>query len=302
MKIQHLSIFVLSIFTLACSNPKTKEQKTIQFSDSWGNELKLNSVPQRIISCAPVITEVLFALNEEHKLVGRTNFCNYPPEALEITEIGGLMDPSLEIMLQLKPDLVMASTHFKREAAHRIEELGIPFAWLMNQESVEDASDLIINIGTLIGEEEKADSLWNLMQASMKATIKQVPKDVKKPSVYYAVGFGKGGDYTAGGDTFISELITMAGGINIAADINGWAYNLESLVQKDPDIILIQQSMKEAFCQHEHYNQLRAVKNNKVFAVDHHLVQLNGPRIHIALKTFAEIFYPEVDFKNESVL
>ncbi|MCU4175662.1 ABC transporter substrate-binding protein [Carboxylicivirga sp. N1Y90] len=295
MKLQHLLILILSVFTLACSNTKNKEQKSIQFTDSRGNKLKLKSVPQRIISCSPAITEVMFALNEQHKLVGRTNFCNYPQEALDIKAIGGLMDPSLEIMLQLKPDLVMASTHFKKEAANRIEELGMPFAWLMSQESVAGAGDLIINIGTLIGEKEKADSLWNLMQNSMQATMNQVPKNVKKPSVYYAVGFGKGGDYTAGSDTFISELITMAGGNNIASDITGWAYNLEALIQKDPDIILIQHSMKEAFCQHEHYNQLRAVKNNKVFAVDHHLVQLNGPRIHIALKTFAEIFYPELN-------
>ncbi len=298
MKLKYLSILLLSIFTFACSTSKPKDEKTIQFTDSRGNELKLDALPQRIISCSPAITEVMFALNEEHKLVGRTNFCNFPKEALEIREIGGLMDPSLELMLQLKPDLVMASTHFKREAAHRIEDLGMPFAWLMSQESVEGAGDLIINIGTLIGAKAKADSLWNLMQNSMKATKLKVPQNAIKPSVYYAVGFGKGGDYTAGGDTFISELITMAGGHNIAADIEGWAYNLEALVQKDPDIILIQHSMKDAFCQHEHYNQLRAVKNNKVFAVDHHLVQLNGPRIHMALKTFAEIFYPEVDFTN----
>lgn len=296
MKLQYTSILFIALLTLSCSGSKTKEQKEIQFTDSKGKELLLDKVPQRIISCSPAITEVMFALNEQHKLVGRTNYCTYPPEVKGITEIGGLMDPSLEIMLQLKPDLVMASTHFKKEAAYRIEELGMPFAWLMSQESVNGAGDLIINIGTLIGEKAKADSLWNYMQSSMTQTMQKVPKKAVKPSVYYAVGFGKGGDYTAGGDTFISELIHMAGGKNIAADITGWAYNLEALMQKDPDIIIIQHSMKKAFCEHEHYNQLRAVKNNKVFSVDHHLVQLNGPRIHLALKAFAEILYPEVDF------
>ncbi len=112
----------------------------------------------------------MFALKEQHKLVGRTSYCIFPDEASQITDIGGLMDPSLEIMLQQKPDLVMASTHFKREAAHRIEELGMPFAWLLSQESVAGAGDLIINIGTLIGEKEKADSLWNYIQADMNNT------------------------------------------------------------------------------------------------------------------------------------
>ena len=296
MKTKILLYLLLIATFVSCSSPKTKDHKKIQFTDSKGQKLVLEKKPQRIISCSPVITEVMFALHEETKLVGRTTFCTYPPEAEKIPAIGGLMDPSLEVIVKLKPDLVMASTHFQREAAKRIEQLGIPFAWLMSQESISGARDLIINIGNLIGEKVKADSLWNTIQTDMKRTVELIPENQHQPTVYYVVGFGKGGDYTAGGDTFISELINMAGGINIAEDIQGWAYNLEALMQKDPDIILIQHSMKDAFCQHEHYKDLTAVKNNQVYAVDHHLVQLNGPRIHLALRTFAKIFYPELVF------
>ncbi|MBS2099741.1 ABC transporter substrate-binding protein [Carboxylicivirga linearis] len=296
MKSKILYILALPLFLIACNSNNCKTDKTIEFTDSYGKELKLEDTPQRVISCSPAITEVMFALHEEKKLVGRTSFCVYPPEVENVPIIGGLMDPSLEVMIQLKPDLVMASTHFKKETAHRIEQLGMPFAWLLSQESIGGAGDLILNIGKLIGEEEKADSLWNYIQSDIANTINKLPATNEKPTVYYAVGYGKGGDFTAGGDTFISELINKAGGINIAQDVNGWNYNLETLMQQDPDIILIEPSMKNAFCQHEHYKELSAVKNNRVYAVDHHMVQLNGPRINQALRTFAEIFYPEVKF------
>nr|WP_321450852.1 ABC transporter substrate-binding protein [uncultured Carboxylicivirga sp.] len=289
-------ILALPILLMACHSNNKCEDKGIHFTNSNGQELKLEKVPQRIISCSPAITEVMFALGEQSKLVGRTSYCFYPPEVSEIQAIGGLVDPSLEIMIQLKPDLVMASTHFKKETAQRIEQLGMPFAWLLSQESVSGAGDLILNIGTLIGEEEKADSLWQYIQTDMQHTVDLLPKDQKKPSVYYVVGYGKGGDFTAGGDTFISELINMAGGKNIAQDVKGWNYNLETLIQKDPEIILIEPSMKDAFCQHEHYKELSAVKNNRVYAVDHHMIQLNGPRVNQSLRVFAEIFYPNIQF------
>nr|WP_321412039.1 ABC transporter substrate-binding protein [uncultured Carboxylicivirga sp.] len=296
MKIKNITIVLIAILIASCHSNNCSNEKSVQFTDSNGKELKLDKVPQRIISCAPAITEVMFALHEEKKLVGRTSYCYYPPEVESIPAIGGLIDPSLEVMIKLKPDLVMASTHFKKETANRIEQLGMPFAWLLSQESVSGAGDLIMNVGTLIGEKEKADSLWKAIQADMKHTVELIPADQPKPQVYYVVGFGKGGDFTAGGDTFISEMINLAGGINIAQDVNGWNYNLETLMQKDPDIILIEPGMLEAFCQHEHYKELKAVKNNRVYAVDQHMVQLNGPRVNQSLRVFAEIFYPQVQF------
>lgn len=297
MKIKILYFLLITFIGFSCNNCKKQKSKTVhQFTDAHGEKFEISKTPERIISCSPAITEIIFALHEEKKLVGRTNFCVYPPEVKDITPIGGLMDPSLEVILQLKPDLVIASTHFKSAVAQRIEELGIPFAWLLSQESVDGAGVLILNVGQLIGEEDKAKNLWADIQKDMAHTVSMIPQDVKKPTVYYAVGFGKGGDYTAGGNTFISELITMAGGTNIASDIDGWAYNLEALLQNDPDMIMIPESMYDAFCQHDQYKKLSAVKNHHVYPVDHHLVEMNGPRVNIALRTFAHIFYPDIDF------
>ncbi|MCW3785996.1 ABC transporter substrate-binding protein [Plebeiibacterium sediminum] len=296
IKNSSLIIMMLTLFLSACNQNGNQKKSAIHFVDSNGTQLDLDTIPQRIISCSPAITEVMFALHDDHRLVGRTDYCNYPPEVVNISSIGGLRNPSLEKMLSLKPDLILASTHFKNETAKQIDQLGMPFAWLMDQKSIEGAGSLILNIGKLIGSEEKADSLWKFIQADMKHTVDLIPKSVKKPTVYYVVGFGKGGDHTAGGNTFISELINKAGGINIAQDVKGWNYNLETLMQKDPDIIILPPTLKESFCQHEHYKELKAVKNKHVYAVNHHMVQLNGPRIHLALRMFAEIFYPDVEF------
>jgi hypothetical protein len=97
-------------------------------------------------------------------------------------------------------------------------------------------------------------------------------------SVYYVVGFGPSGNFTAGGNSFINEIISIAGGRNVAADITGWSYSLEALMQADPDYIMIRREDSATFCTTPPYNRLTAIKKNQIIAIESGTIDLQVPR------------------------
>ena len=131
----------------------------------------------------------------------------------------------------------------------------------------------------------------------MKAKIKSVTERVsgkEKPSVYYMVGYGKTGDYTAGRDTFIGQLIEMAGGQNAASDTEQWQYSLEKLLEKDPDLIIcpLGAGYKEELPQANGYKELTAVREGRVYEINADLIERHGPRLAEGLQELAEIIHP----------
>jgi iron complex transport system substrate-binding protein len=231
-------------------------------------------------------------LGERKRLIARTDFCDFPPEVKSIQSIGGLEDPNIETIATLNPDLVIASTHFQKEMVDKIEKLSIPIIVLKNHESFNGAYKLIQDIGDILKVGHRADSIVEEMKTDVEE-VEELVKQVKtRPTVYFVIGFGKTGDYTAGGDTFISQLIELAGGINIAAGLKGWSYSLEKLIEKDPDVILIRTGDKEIFGKTYGYTTLKAVKNNKVYEIDNNLFEITGPRLAVGLKQLYHILHP----------
>jgi iron complex transport system substrate-binding protein len=262
--------------------------------DFYKRKVTFTDNPQRIISAAPGITEIVFALGEGKRLVGRTEFCDFPPQAKGIPSIGGLEDPNIELIATINPDLIIASTHFKKEMVDKIEQLNIPVAVLKNQESFEGAYELIQSIAKILKVKLRADSIIEKMKLEVRETEVLVNQQKSRPSVYFVIGFGKTGDYTAGGNTFIHQLIEMAGGTNIAADLNGWSYSLEKLVEKNPDIILIRTGDKELFCKTSVYKNLKAVKTGRIYEIDNNLFEIAGPRLADGLKQLYTILHPKM--------
>lgn len=314
-----LSVMLVSMSLMACA--KTTEMKTdtvesvkqmettaetteqtgaleksvtypVTVKDSEGSEIMIETEPEKVISLAPNITEMIFVLGAGDKLVGRTDYCDYPKEALEITSIGTLQEPDIEKIVSLEPDLVIASTHFSEESEKQLSDLGIKVLVLYEEHEIDGVYTMLETLGTVINAQEKSLKAVNDMKAVMDET-KEVVSGLEAPSVYYVVGFGEYGDYTAGGDTFISQLITLAGGENIAKEVQGWSYSLESLVAADPDIILIDNTMKDAFIRADHYKDLSAVKNGMVFGIDKSILERQGVRNAEGVRTIAEIFHAD---------
>lgn len=279
------------------SASKSTVENTIypmKIKDSFDREVIIEKEPQRVVSIAPNITETVFALEDGAKLVGRTDYCDYPSAASEIESVGTLQEPSIEKIAELKPDLVIASTHFSKDTLTKLEELKIPTIVLYGEESFDGVYETISNLGEILNSNEKAES----MIADMKKKVEDVKKAVEgkdEPSVYYVIGYGKTGDYTAGKDTFIGQLIEMAGAENAAADVTNWKYSLERLIERNPDIMVcpLVGGYKQGLESTNGYKDLDAIKNKKLYEIDDSLITRQGPRLADGLFELAKIIHPE---------
>ena len=267
----------------------------VTITDSFGREVTVDEEPQKVISLSPAITEIVFALGQEGKLIGRTDYCDYPQEAAEIESVGDLMDPNIEKIVELEPDIVIASAHFQEEVLQKLEESDVKVAVLYGEESFEGAYEAIGKVGNLLNAQEAASGIIDDMKTTV-ADVKQRVEGKEKPSVYYVVGFGEMGDYTAGKNTFIGQLIEMAGAKNAADDVEGWSYSLEKLLEKNPDYLICSKSdnHKEQLRTANGYKDLDAVKNDRVYEIDKNMLERQGPRLAEGLKEIAKYIHPDV--------
>lgn len=265
----------------------------LEITDSYDRVVVLEEEPKKVVSIAPSITETIFALDKGSLLVGRTDWCDYPTEALDVQSIGSLSDPSIETITEIDPDLIIASTHFSQDTLANLEKLGFKVLVLYGPESIEGAYETIEKVALALNASEKAESLITEMKATVESVVTAV-EGLEKPSVYYVVAYGTS-DYTATGETFISQMIEMAGGYNIASDTTGWAYNLETLVEKDPEVIVCSMyyETKAGFETADVYKDLSAVKNNQLLEIDNNKLDRQGPRVADGLMDLAKLIHPE---------
>lgn len=289
-------------FTGCANNSKTDSASTAKdtaypytYTDSKGDSVTIESEPQKIVSVAPSVTETVFALGKGSELVGRTDYCNYPDEAKSVESIGSLTDPNIEKIIELKPDVVIGSTHFKDDVKKKLEDLGIKIVVLDDAKTIDSAYDSILKVGNILNANKEANDIVDSNKKKIEEIQSKI-KDAPSPKVYYAVGFGKGGDYTATGDTFIADMLDKAGADNIAKNDTKWAYSLEKIIQNDPEYIILSKnfSLKSEFVATDGYKDFTAVKNNKVYEVDDDLVNRQGPRISEGVEALAKIIHPDL--------
>ncbi|AYD39952.1 ABC transporter substrate-binding protein [Clostridium fermenticellae] len=266
----------------------------LEVSDSLKKQIVIKNEPKRVISLSPNITEIIYALNKQGTLVGRTDYCDYPKAALKIQSLGSITDPNVEKIVELKPDLIITSSLTKPDTLKKLQQLKLNVLVLSNTESFENTYDLIKTIGNVLNENQKAYTVVS----NMKQKIQNVESKIKgksKPSVYYIISYGKNGDFTAGKDTFIGKMINMAGGKNAADDVMGWNYSLEKLIEKNPDIMICSNKFnsKAGIKSANGYKDLKAVKDNKLFEINDDLIDRQGPRLADGFEALAKIIHPE---------
>jgi len=297
-----VALFAMSTFFAGCGNKAEGEQNIgaakstypLKIKDSYNREITIDKEPQRVISLAPNISEVVGAVGKLDKLVGRTNYCDYPAEVKNVQSVGTLKDPSIEKIVELKPDVVIASTHFSKEVLSKLEALNIKVVVLYGEENFDGVYNTISQVAKVLNANEAANKVISDMKAKV-ASVKAKVKELNKPSVYYVVGYGKYGDFTSGKDTFISQVIEMAGGKNAANDVTGWKYSVEKLVEKNPDMLICSKSKnaKDGIKATPGYMDLNAVKTNKLYEIDNNLLDRQGPRIANGLEEMAKLIHPE---------
>lgn len=271
-------------------NKDLEQSYPLELEDSVGRTVEIAKEPQTVVSLGPNMTELIYALGAGDRLVGRTDYCDYPAEVAEVQSIGSLMEPNLELIAELAPDLVLASTHVSDEVVTKLEELDIPVLMLYDSEHLDGLGDLIDILGQALNLRAAATELKTVVFDRIN-DVRDASKALEdKLSVYYLVGFGESGEYTAGGNTFINDIIEAAGGQNVAADLEGWSYSLEDLMEADPDLILLPAWAEESFGKDKPYSELTAVKEGRVLVVDDNLFSRQGPRNAEAV----ELLYDEL--------
>ena len=301
-----LAVFVCVVFS-ACGNKVTDKDVTtakkettavvypLKVVDSYNRSVTIKSEPKRIITIAPNITEGIYALGKGANLVGRSDYDDYPGEALKVASVGSLLQPNIEKIVELKPDVVFASTHFDKAVIKKLEALNIKVIVLYGEENFTGVYDTMTKLGLVVNASVKAQSIVSDMKKKV-ANITSKVANAKKPTVYYVAGYGKSGDFTAGKDTFIGNMIEMAGGKNAADDAVGWKYSVEKLVEKDPDVLICSKffDSKKGIEATAGYKDLKAVKNGKLLEVDDNTIVRQGPRLAEGLEAIAKLIHPEL--------
>ena len=288
-----ISIMLILSFTGCTKVQEINRYETIKIVDSYNREISLEKIPERVVSLSPGATETIYALNSQDILVGRSDYCDYPEEVTSIDSVGQITEPNIEKIAELNPELVIAGAHFSQELVDKIEALGIKVAVLYGEDSFDGAYKNIQDIALILGKEKEGNEIVDGMKKKVEEVENKV-RDLEKPEVYYVVGFGKT-DFTAGGNTFIGQIIDRAGGDNIAKEIDGWNYSKEVLMEKNPDIVIVSDKYdsKAGFTTGEGYKDLKAVKEGRVYEVDDNMLSRQGPRQAEGLEDLAKILHPE---------
>ena len=293
-----LSLLVaISIFAVAC--PSTTPPQSGALVDDLGRSVDIEGIPQRIISLAPSNTEILFALGLGDKVVGVTEYCNYPAEALDKEKVGGFSTPDIEKIIALQPDLILAADIHAKETIPALEERGL-VVFALAPKNLDGILEDIQMVGKITAKEEEASKLVTQMVSRIKA-ITDVTKDLdEKPRVFYITWHDP--LWSAGSETHHQELIEKAGGENIFQDITGYkTVDLETAIVRNPEVIIACTGHGEAkdkpfeWAKEESRLSVTAArKNNRIYQIDSDMVSRTGPRIVDALEWLAYFIHPEI--------
>ena len=264
-------------------------------------KFQIDEQPERIISLAPSITESLYAAGAGELLVGRTDFCDYPPEVLELPSIGGFSSSeiSVETIVGLEPDLVIGGSVYQADVMDVLADAGIN-GFILEPNSLAEIFDSIRLLGQVTGHGADAEETVAKMQADIQKVtdvVATIPAD-ERVSVFYEVWSDP--YMTTTDQTFIGELITLAGGRNIFGDLEEDypTISSEEIVDRDPQVILgpsnhADQLTAEMIASREGWGSISAVKNGRVYIIDGNIISHAGPRLVGALEAIAAALYPD---------
>lgn len=278
--------------------PKPEPKKTtypITIKDGAGRDVTIKAEPQRIISVAPSNTELLFALGKGGSLVGRSDFDDYPAEVSKIESIGGFHPPNYEKIVSLNPDLVLLIGGSK-EAREKLENEYKLTTFVVDPQNFEQLYSGLKVLGQVLNAQDQAEKLVADMQKQVNEIKEKAARATTKPVVFYEVWHDP--LMTAGPDTFIDDLIKIAGGTNAAGSAKDrWPqFPLEELAAANPDFIITGSAKAAEDAKgRKGWESIKAVKEGKVIGVpDQNLVVRPGPRLVQGLKWFAETIHPEI--------
>lgn len=304
-----LSAFMLVFLLSACNTDKepakqddAKSEEQVEKTESYtvkddtGADITFEKIPETVISLQPSNTEILFALGVGDKVVGATDFDNYPEEAKEIERVSDSMNINAEKIIALKPDVVIAYTIGEEEALNPLKDAGIPIFVIQSAASFDDVYGDIEQIAQVMGVKEKGEELIHDIRGKIAGVEKKLSSITDKKALYFEIDPTP---YTTGKNTFQQEILNAAGVENVFGDQEGWIQvSEEEIIKRNPSIITTTANYLEDpigdISGRSGWEQLDAVKTEQVFVLDPDITSRPGPRIGEAVELIAKTAYPDL--------
>jgi len=282
-------IFLLSISTSHASG--------LNFVDELGRRVVLAGPPQRIVSLAPSVTEILFSLGLDEQIVGVATPCNFPGKAKTKAQLGTYLNPDMEKIVSLRPDVVFATgAGNNRSTVERLQELGLP-TYVVFPKNFEGILGSIRHLGHVNNREKEALRITQRMQARSQKVI-EVTRGLRRPNVFFQIGDAP--IITVGRDSFADDLIRLAGGVNIAGTEKEMypRLGIEEVLRRAPEVILISSmnpkgDYERTIQEWARWKIIPAVRDDRIYLIDSDLIDCPSPRIIDGLEEMARILHPQ---------
>jgi len=281
--------------------------RNLTLVDDRGYVLNVTSYPNRIVSLSPSNTEILFAVGAGDKVVGVTDYCNYPYnfsawiEAGNLTSVGDYWTPNLEAIVEVEPDLILAA-FAQEDVVNTLRKMGYKVL-VLDPDNIDDILKDVVLVGRATDRSIEAAILVNNLRHRIDTVLSKVSGTASTPEVYYEVWYDP--LWSVGSESWEHELIEKAGGINIFVDqsLKYFETSSEAIIERDPDIMIFPLGHGTgppfwgSFDQvkaRPGWNAISAVQNDRLYTIDADVISRPGPRIVGALETLAEIIHPEL--------
>ncbi|MDF1508590.1 ABC transporter substrate-binding protein [Robertmurraya sp. DFI.2.37] len=278
-----------------------EEAFPVTITDAIGEEVVIESKPEKIVSLIPSNTEIAFALGLGNEIVGVSEHDNFPEEVYEKEIIGG-MEMNVEKIISLEPNLVLAhasNAHNSTEGLQQLRDAGIKVLVVNDAATINEIYESIEMIGTATGEQEKAEEIVNDMKTKIAEIEEKAAEITETKSVIVEVNPAPD-IFVVGKNTFMDEMLTLIHAENGAGDLEGWV-NLdeEAVIERNPDVMITTygyytENAVDLLLSREGWQDVAAVKNKQVYDVHSDLVTRSGPRLAEGLEELAKAIYPEV--------
>lgn len=277
-----------------------QEAAAVTVVDMMGRELRLDKPAKRVVALSAADCEIVYALGAGELLVGRGEYCDFPPEALSLPVVGSGSNTNVEEIIALQPDvLVMGDMAQTLEQTQMLEKAGVPIL-ISNANSVEETYTAIRNIGTLLGKEEEAHALVADME-DVFAQLRAQAGGARGKTVYFEVSPLPYGLWAAGGDTFMDEVAQMLGLVNIFGEEKGWVQvSEEQVIERAPDYIVSAamydgegRSPEEEILSRPGWENIPALREGRILNLHNNELSRPGPRIAEGARALADFVYGE---------
>jgi iron complex transport system substrate-binding protein len=264
-------------------------------TDDFGDTLRLAAAPKRIVSLNPTTTELLFAIGAGPRVVGRTSYDIFPAEVRAVADLGPGLRPNVEAVLAVHPDLVLLyASADNRDAARRLRASGVPTA-AYRIDRIADMERVTLVLGRLTADTLAAHRTVDSVRATLDR-VRRATASLPHPSTFWPLW--ESPLLSVGGGSFLNELLEIAGGRNVFADLPqpSPTVSFEELLRRDPDVIIASAASTRHFAASDRFQTLRAIREHRIVVVDSTIATGPSARVGASAVSLARVLHPGVTF------